>query len=87
MSYPVTMDVVNVGFTYCESYVTGVPSDTYASVWRPNVDGQFPVISFSHGLYQGGDNIMINDVMLTALASTGYIIIAHRAAWSFYCYD
>ena len=67
MTYSVTIDLVDVGFTFCEPY-TSVKIDTTANVWRPNSDGRFPVISFSHGLYQGGDNIMFNNDMLTSLA-------------------
>ena len=87
MELPVIVDRVDVGFTFCPSYNPLAKQDHTASVWRPAVSGRFPVISFAHGMKQGNDDIMKNNMMLSSLASEGYIIIAHRAAWNIYCWD
>merc|ERR1712147_560372 len=39
-----------------------------AQIWRPNHTDQFPLISFAHGLFDGGEDIHAYDSMLTDLA-------------------
>lgn len=56
-----------------------------AQVWRPDSDGKFPLISFAHGLFDGGEDIHAYDTMLTDLASHGYVILGTKAASNLYC--
>ena len=78
-SYDVVTDEVAIEYTCW--------GDDYAKVWRPNSSKKFPLISFAHGLSDGGENIRYYDPMLTDLASHGYVIIGLKAAKTTYCHD
>ena len=43
------------------------------------------MISFAHGLFDGGEDIHIYDDMLTDLASHGFVIIGNKSATNLYC--
>jgi dipeptidyl aminopeptidase/acylaminoacyl peptidase len=44
------------------------------------VQGQkFPLISFSHGYSAGDENVWMHSPLLADLASSGYIIVAHKS--------
>jgi hypothetical protein len=45
------------------------------------------MISFAHGLGDGGEDIHYYDDMNSNLASHGYIVIGSQAAGNLYCHD
>ena len=65
-------------------YICGNNSQS-AAIWRPDHDGEFPLISFAHGLTDGGEAIHNYDALLEGVASAGYIIIGNLSAAVKYC--
>jgi dienelactone hydrolase len=46
----------------------------------PDAQGQkFPLISYSHSLFGGGENLWTQAPLLNDLASAGYIVVAHKS--------
>jgi hypothetical protein len=76
------MDVIQENYT-----VGGFESADYygeinddAGVWRPDSDGKFPLISFSHGFGMGDEGVWGHSHLLNDVASQGYVIVAHKSA-------
>lgn len=72
------MEEVEVG-----GYICGKTQK--ATVWRPDVKGAYPLISFAHGWHDGGDSVHYYDKLNSGLAAQGYIVIGNMSAPSNYC--
>jgi hypothetical protein len=76
------MDVLQENYTVggfeTPDYYGEVNDD--AGVWRPDADGKFPLISFSHGFGMGDEGVWGHSPLLNDIASQGYVIVAHKSA-------
>ena len=71
------MENYTVGGYSCETEDGYINEE--AAVWRPDAQGQFPVISWAHGYSHGDEAVHYNDSMLLNLASAGFIIIGNKS--------
>jgi hypothetical protein len=76
--YQTVMEEVEVG-----GYICG--KTQMATVWRPDVKGSYPLISFAHGWGDGGEDIHFYDKLNSGLAAQGYVVIGNMSAPSHYC--
>jgi dienelactone hydrolase len=77
-SFDVLQESVTVGGFEMADYYGEVNED--AGVWRPDTDGKFPLISFSHGFGMGNEGVYGHSPLLNDVASAGYIVVAHKSA-------
>lgn len=76
--YKTIIEEVEVG-----GYICGETQK--ATIWRPDIKGAYPLVSFAHGWHDGGDAIHYYDKLNSGLAAQGYIVIGNMSAPSAYC--